>query len=451
MKGRADACGGKGAVGDAGKGVDAHGKQILQEQADHMEGEVEHQAHDGDEGRDGGVFAGEDTVQALAALALAALPGLLDRDAADAGDKVKAHLRDGGSPVEAALFFHLENNVLNHLRLILIQLELLLDQPVALNELAGGKARGQAGSLGVVFDQVGDAMQAAVDRAAVLGLVAEVLAKRALLIFGNVQGVADKLVHAGVFRRGDGDHRHAELGLHAVDIHAAAVGGDLVHHVERNDHGDAHFQKLHGQIEVALNVGGVDNVDDGLGLFLENEVARDDLFAGIGGHGVDAGQVRDQGIGVLADLAVLAVDGDAGEIANVLVRAGELVEQRGLAAVLVAHKGKGQGCAVRQGRAGALGVELAALAEAGVVRGRAPGGGTLLRGSCGRGGDLYLFSVCQAKRKLIAVEHQLHRVAHWRVFHHGHLGAGDDAHIQKMLAQRALTADLGDDGGFADL
>ena len=42
-----------------GQGVDAGFHQVLEEQADDVEGEVEHQTHDGDKRRDGGVFAGK--------------------------------------------------------------------------------------------------------------------------------------------------------------------------------------------------------------------------------------------------------------------------------------------------------------------------------------------------------------------------------------------------------
>ena len=47
---------------------------------------------------------------------------------------------------------------------------------------------------------------------------------------------------------------------------------------------------------------------------------------------------------VVADHAVLAVHRNAGKVAHMLVGAGQLVEQRGFAAVLIAGQGKGQRC-----------------------------------------------------------------------------------------------------------
>ena len=58
-----------------------------------------------------------------------------------------------------------------------------------------------------------------------------------------------------------------------------------------------------------------------------------------------------------------------------------------------------------------------------------------------QGLDPDLRRVCEAQRQLIAVNAKLHRVAHRRELHQLHPRAGDDAHIEKMLPQRALAAD----------
>ena len=54
-------------------------------------------------------------------------------------------------------------------------------------------------------------------------------------------------------------------------------------------------------------------------LFANDELPGHDLLAGIGRHGVDAGQVGDFGIGVLPDGTALAVHRHAREIAHMLV------------------------------------------------------------------------------------------------------------------------------------
>ena len=185
-------------------------------------------------------------------------------------------------------------------------------------------------------------------------------------MLGHVNRVAHDLLHALARGGADGHHRHAEHPLHAVDVHRAAVARELVHHVERHHHGDAHLQALHGEVEVALDVGGVHDVDDAQGMLVEHEVAAHQLLARVGRERVDAGQVGDHGVRIAADDAVLAVHRDAGEVAHVLVGARELVEEGRLAAVLVADQGVGQRSIVGQGLAGSLAVELALLAVLGM-------------------------------------------------------------------------------------
>ena len=81
---------------------------------------------------------------------------------------------------------------------------------------------------------------------------------------------------------------------------------------------------------------------------------------------------------------------------------------------------------------------------------RLAGDGRGLRGLVAHAVDFNFSGVVHAQRQLIAVDAKLHRVAHGRVFDERDERAGDDAHIKKMLAQRALAADGADDGRLAD-
>ena len=102
---------------------------------------------------------------------------------------------------------------------------------------------------------------------------------------------------------------------------------------------------------------------------------------------------------MVADHAVLAVHRNAGKVAHMLVGAGQLVEQRGFAAVLIAGQGKGQRCTGGNGGAGF------ALVVAGHFNGGPHGGRFAQR----------------------------------------YLGAGGQPHIQQVVAQLALTAYHADD------
>ena len=134
-----------------------------------------------------------------------------------------------------------------------------------------------------------------------------------------------------------------------------------------------------------------------------------------------------------------------------LIGAGQLVEQRSLAAVLVACQRKGQRGLLRQRMLIFLDMKPAALTQTGMLT---------VKAARRRGGrpsdsiyrcDLDLPGVRQPKRQLIAVYPQLHGVAHGREFYQRHLRAGDQAHVQKMLAQGALSAHCRDPGRLADL
>ena len=68
---------------------------------------------------------------------------------------------------------------------------------------------------------------------------------------------------------------------------------DQVGHVEGNDHGQAGLDNLKRQVQVALEVGGVDHLDDDIGLAAHEVIARALLLGAVRGKRVDAGEVRD--------------------------------------------------------------------------------------------------------------------------------------------------------------
>ena len=301
----------------------------------------------------------------------------------------------------------------------------------------------------MIFDQVDDAVDAAVHRAAVVILAAKIHPPGALLILCHMDGVVHQLVHALVLGSRDGNDRDAQQRLHLVDAHRAAVAPDLVHHVQRQHHGGVQLHQLHGQIQVALNVGGVHDVDDAGGLFADDELPGDDLLAGIRRHGVDAGQIGDFGLRVALDGTALAVHRHARKIAHMLVGAGELIEQGGLAAVLVAGQRKGQCLVFRQGVLPFFDVIPAALAKARVLHHFILDRCVHRRDGLG-GGDADLRGILQPQGQLVAVDAQLHGVPHGGQLDQGDLCARDQAHIQKMLPQRTGAAHGIHTGTFAD-
>ena len=447
----ADAAGFHDADDKARKPADEGLQEPLQPSADNVEGEIKDRAHDDDEGRQCCKAAGEDVVELATAGMFLALMRLDDGFAANTEDEIEAHVGDGGGTVQAALSLHLTDDVFDGLLLVLVELERCFDAAVAFDELRRHKAHRYIRPLHVVFDEMHQSVDASVHGTAVLIVLTEIVAPRFFLIASNVDSVVDELGDALVFRRRDRHNRHAKLLLQSVDVDGATIGVDLVHHVQRHNHRNAQLQELHRQVEVALNVGGVHNVDDAAGLFLQQELPRHNLFAGVRRHGIDSRQVGDEGVGVTADDAVLAVHCDTREVADVLIGAGELVEKGGLATVLVADEGKSQRLLFRQRRFRLLIVVDATFAETRMLsqrRARRCFVGVQQR----RIDRFYLnvLGVGQAQRQFVAMHSELHRVAKRRQLHQLHIGTRDEPHIQKMLTQLVLATNGNNLHRFAD-
>ena len=93
------------------------------------------------------------------------------------------------------------------------------------------------------------------------------------------------------------------------------------------------------EVEGALQVGGVDDVEQQIRLLAFHEAAGDLLVQAplLVGQAVDAGQVHQFVVVALGtEFAHLLVDGDAAPVAHLLAGPGQGVEQGGLAAIGVA-------------------------------------------------------------------------------------------------------------------
>ena len=104
---------------------------------------------------------------------------------------------------------------------------------------------------------------------------------------------------------------------------------------------DAFFKELDRQIKISLDICNIHDIYDGLRLFLKYKISRNEFFARVRRHRINAGKVCNQGIVVTFDDTVFTVHGYAGKIADVLVGTRKLVKECGLSAVLVADQRKG--------------------------------------------------------------------------------------------------------------
>ena len=268
---------------------------------------------------------------------LAAFVAFDDRGVDHTLNEAVAHIGERRVAVKSRLRFHLHNAVLEQLLLIFVKLQAVGKIVPALNELDGAETRGHADAVGMVGDEVNDRMDAAVHRRIVR---AEVRHGGHRFAARGGERLIEQFAHALALGGGDGDDGDAERRAHFLHVDRAAVGAHLVHHVERQHHRHAKLEELEREVEVALDVGRIHDVDDAVGLFIQDKVARDDLLLRVGAQRVDARKVDHRAVLFSADLAHLLVDRHAGEVADVLVGAGESVEKRRFAAVLVADECK---------------------------------------------------------------------------------------------------------------
>ena len=133
-------------------------------------------------------------------------------------------------------------------------------------------------------------------------------------------------------------HPAAQGGAQLVQVDLVPVLAHQVYHVHRHHHRDAQLNELGGEVQVALDVGAVHNVEDGVRLLLNQIVPGHHLLQGVGGQGIDARQVLDHHVLAALQPALLLFHRHAGPVAHVLAGAGQGVEQRGLAAVRIARQ-----------------------------------------------------------------------------------------------------------------
>ena len=170
--------------------------------------------------------------------------------------------------------------------------------------------------------------------------IAEILPQRPFLIFCDMDCMADQFVHTFVFRSRNGDYGYSQECLHGIHIDGTVIAGDFIHHVQGYDHGNVHFQQLHGQIQITLDIRRIHDINDSSGFLIQDKITGYDLFTAVRGHGINTGQVCHQSIRIPFDGTVLTVYGNSGEISHMLIRAGELIEQCSLAAVLISRQGE---------------------------------------------------------------------------------------------------------------
>lgn len=132
----------------------------------------------------------------------------------------------------------------------------------------------------------GNAVDTAVHRAAVRAVRrTKVHVEGHFPISGDMESVFDQFVYSLVFRRRNGNDGNPQFRFQRVDVYRPSAAAYFVHHIEGDDHGDIQRDELKGQIEIPFDIRRVENIDDGVGLFLQEKLPRHDLLSRVRGKG----------------------------------------------------------------------------------------------------------------------------------------------------------------------
>ena len=200
-------------------------------------------------------------------------------------DHAVALTGDDGLGVVIAILLALGDQLLYASSLLLSEVDELAGVRVALKQLdsvvaalVGGNARRK-----VVLDVVQNVLDGGV----------ELVLRHLALGSGGLLNLLEQLLDTLVLKSRDHHDRAAELLGKLVNVDLVAILLDQVGHVEGNDHGQAGLDNLKRQVQVTLEVGGIDDLDDNIGLAAHEVIARALLLGAVGGKRVDAREVRD--------------------------------------------------------------------------------------------------------------------------------------------------------------
>ena len=154
---------------------------------------------------------------------------------------------------------------------VLIQLQLFHDLVVALEQLDGVPAQEAVIHLALngLFD-VGNGMLHTAGKH--MGQLA------GLFALGSGHGSLGSCLGALALQGADLDRLAAQLGAQLLQVDLVAVLAHQVDHVHSHDHRDAQLDQLGGQVQVALDVGAVHDVEDGVRLLIDQVVAGHHLL-----------------------------------------------------------------------------------------------------------------------------------------------------------------------------
>ncbi len=166
---------------------------------------------------------------------------------------------------------------------------------------------------------------------------------------GGREGVTEGVLERGeaaLASGGDGDEGDAEVFAQSSGVDAEALGFGAIDFVQSGNDGVAEVDDLKKEVEVALEIGGIENAEDEVGFGLAILAAEEDLPGDFFVGGICLGRVGAGEIDEFEEVAVwstkgagFAGDGRSSIVANLLVWPGEGVKESGLSGVGISDQG----------------------------------------------------------------------------------------------------------------
>ena len=197
----------------------------------------------------------------------------------------------------------------------LVQLQLLLNLVITLEQLDGVPTQEAVINLALdgLFDMSDGMLNAASEH---MGQ----LASPARLCSGNSH--LSSLHAAFALQCADLNSLAAQLCAELLQVDLITILADQVDHVDGHNHRNTQLNQLGGQVQVTFNVGTINDIQDGIRLFIDQVTTGHNFLQGVGGQGVDTGQVLNDNVLLTFQAAFLLFNRNAGPVADILVRTG---------------------------------------------------------------------------------------------------------------------------------
>ena len=141
----------------------------------------------------------------------------------------------------------------------------------------------------------------------------------ALLGFCKSNCFFSGFLDAGSLQRGNLHNLAAQFLFQFIDMDLITGFFNQIHHIDSHDHRNAKLHDLCGQIQVTLDIGTVNDIDDSIGSFMDQIVSGYYFLKCIGRKGINSGKVCDDDIFMAFQFTFFFLYRYAGPVTNKLV------------------------------------------------------------------------------------------------------------------------------------